>query len=270
MTMTKSSFRNFFTHRKCVLNIKTLAPILLVPKQSLFFGANKDRHIVNRGLIFYSVYSLFCGGKIETIIIMTGFKILSPYNPGIVLFDGRHLSKEDCDRVSGFLRDGMKANADKDILLLDARKMYSDLIHKHENLRAGYMAELCMLKYKYKEQKKINAELIGTIEDLDAGKADLAQTLEETELALAGSKRKYAELEKDMVQDRLEKEDIILDHKDTIDYIQSRKEDLAEHIEQLEKQNKYLQERIVEFVDDDKERAKAKAKANVTNHCIIS
>lgn len=193
-----------------------------------------------------------------------GYKIVSPYNHKIVLFDGCHLSKEDCDRVSQFLRDGWKANADREILLAEAREMYTKLIKKHDKLRAKYIAELCMYRYEYKEQKKLTGELISTIEDLEAGKDELEQALDEKERALAGSKRKYTELENEMERDRLAKENMIMDRQETIDYILEQKVDLEEEVESLQKQNNYLQNRIIN------ESKANEREANATNHCIIS
>ena len=169
---------------------------------------------------------------------MNGFTIVSPYNPNLVVFDGRHLSYEDCCAVASIYEDARKTTVEKDLLLAEAREKNSNLIQKHDKLRADYIAELCKCKYELREKKKFIVELVTTIEGMESEKANFIEALNEKEVALAGSKRKFAQLEDEKKRDRLEYEGYILNRQQTIDCMEENKLLLEERITSLQNLNK--------------------------------
>lgn len=217
---------------------------------------------------------------------MSGFKIRSSSNPDVVLLDLAHLnlSNEDYIQISRVIRDGREDVITRDIMITDERAKVSAMEQCFARRRALYIAEMCRLKYELKHATRFNAELVATIEDLDAtienmeagrdelvetldgleaDNLELEQTLQGKEKELAGSKRKYAEMEKEMEEIRHESEDEILRHQETIDY-------LYEKNDTLEGKNEFMEWNLA---NSEKELKALHEEMNLksnTNQCVIS
>ena len=224
---------------------------------------------------------------------MSGFKIRSSSNPDVVLVDLAHihLSERDCIQISRVISDGREDVITRDIMITDERAKVFAMEQFFVKRRALYIAEMCRLKYELKHAKRFNAELVATIEDMDAGKDELLATIEDLEAGknelvqtldgfeadnieleqtlqgkekeLAGSKRKYAEMETEMEAFRHQSEGEILHRQETIDY-------LCESNDALENRNEFIEWNLANAEKELKAlHVEMNLKSN-TNQCLIS
>lgn len=237
------------------------------------FGAKTDIEKVNIERVNSLSHNFGFGNK------MSGFKIRSSSNPDVVLVDLAHLqlSEDDCIQLSRVVRNGREDVISRDIMIANERAKVSAMEQSLTRHLAMSFAEMCRLKFELKHTKRLYAELVATVEDMEAGKDDLVktldgleadnleleQTLQGKEKELAGSKRKYAEMETEMEERRHESEDEILRRQDTIDFLYEKNDVLESKCEFMEwtlanteKELKALHEEM-------------NLKSN-TNQCVIS